>query len=195
MRKTIALLLLAAAVPLGLSLTADEKMSYIFKRGDRAYIVTGNAIIHNIGKMTSRFEGDYLWARLDGDEYLIRDNAVMDEARKAFLQLEANQAEYHVIEAKMRPVENRYDELEEAHDKLSDRLGDDDDLTASERRTIETRLRELEQKMKPLEAQLRELEREEEKFDDKQEVLEEAAEKKLEEIIRRAIARGAAERL
>jgi predicted nucleic acid-binding Zn-ribbon protein len=170
-------------------------MSYIFKRGDRSYVVAGNFNIHNIEKVVNRWDGAYLWAKLDGREYLIRDNGVMDEARKAFAHLEANQAESDAIEARMRPVEKRVDELERSIDKLSDRIGDDEDLTASERRALETRVRELEKQMKPLEAQLRELEREEERFDQKQEVLEEAAEKKLEEIIRRAIARGAAERL
>lgn len=186
------MLLIAAALPLA----AAEPLSYIFRRGDRSYIVTGNASIHNIGRMTSRWSGDYLWAKLGGREYLIRDHAVLDEARKAFAQLDASQAEYHAIEARMRPVETRADELERSIDTLGDRLDDEDDeLTAAERRSLEKRLRELELQMKPLEAQLRELEREEERFDRKQEVLEEAAEKKLEEIIRRAIARGAAERL
>jgi septal ring factor EnvC (AmiA/AmiB activator) len=191
MRRTLAiLLLLAAALPL-----AASDMSYIFKRGDRQYIVTGNLSVHNIGSMTRRWSGDYLWANLDGREYLIRDDATMTEARKAFAQVEANQVEYHAIEAKMRPIEKKHDELERSADKLSDRLGDDDDLTASERRQMETRLRELEQQMKPLEAQLRELEREEERFDEKQEKLEEVAEARLEEIIRRAIRQGVAERV
>jgi len=193
MRRALAILLLLAAA-LALPLAAGD-MSYIFKRGDSSYTVTGHVNIRNINAMVNRWPGDYLWAKIDGREYLIRDNATMSEARKAFAQLDANQAEYHAIERKMRPVEKKHDELEESIDDLSDRLGDDDDLTAAERRRMETRLRDLEQQIKPLEAQLRELEREEERFDEKQEKLEEVAEARLGEIIRRAIRTGVAERV
>jgi hypothetical protein len=194
MRRTIALLAsLMAAV---LSMSAAEKMSYIFKRGDRSYIMTGNVAIHNIGSLTNRWSGDYLWARISGQEYLIRDDATMTEAREAFVQVEANQKLYHALEAKMRPVEKRHDTLEERHDDLADDLSDNpEDYTEAEERDMERRIRELEQQMRPLEQQLRELEREEEVLDQREEVLEEAAEKKLRQIIERAIARGIAERL
>ena len=194
MRRTIALL--TALTAAAWALPAAEKMSYIFKRGDRAYIVTGHVSIHNIGSLTNRWKGDYLWAKISGQEYLIRDQATMNEARDAFVHVEAHQEIYHALEAKLRPIEKRYDALEERHDDLTDELSDNpEDYTEVEEREMERRIRELEQQMRPLEQQLRELEREEEVLDDRQEVLEEAAEKTLEEIIRQAIRQGRAERV
>lgn len=196
MPRSFALLLVITFIAATLALTASEKMSYIFKRGDRSYIVTGNMNINNIGSLTKRWSGDYLWAKINGREYLIRDNATMDEARRAFVHVEAIQDRYHALEAKMRPVERRHEVLERQHDELSDSLSDEpEDYTAAERREMERKIRALEEQMRPLEAELRILEKQEEVLDDKQEVLEEAAEKKLREIIRQAIARGVAEKL
>ncbi len=193
MRKAIALLLFLAAT---LALSGADKMSYIFKRGDTTYMVTGNINIRNIGKLTGRFSGNYLWAKIAGREYLIRDQAVLAEAGRAFVQVEANQEKYHALEKKMRPVERRHDALEEQHDDLTDSLSDHPErYTAAEERDMERRIREIEAQMRPLEAELRVLEQQEEVLDDKQEQLEEVAEKELRKIIERAIARGAAEKL
>ena len=192
MRKPIAFLLLLAAT---LTLSASE-MSYVFKRGDRSYIVTGNMAIHNIGPVTKRWSGDFLWAKIDGREYLIRDDAILAEARRAFSEVEVNQEHYHALEAKMRPVERRHSVLEKEHDQLTDSLSDEPErYTAAQEREMERRIREIEQRMRPLEEELRALEEQEEVLDGRQERLEEVAEKKLRGIIERAIARGAAERL
>jgi hypothetical protein len=192
MRLTIALLLLLATM---FALSAAE-MSYIFKRGETTYIAAGNINIANIGSLTGRFKGDYLWAKIDGREYLIRDAATMDEARRAFVEVEANQELYHALTARMEPLEAKYEALEEQEEELSDSLGDEpENYTEAEKRAMERRIAALEEQMRPLEAQLRELERQEEVLDDKEERLEEAAEKKLQVIIRKAIARGAAEKL
>lgn len=192
MRRTIALLFLLIAA---LSLSAAE-MSYMFKRGDRSYIVTGNINVTNIGSLTRRFSGDYLWAKIGGREYLIREDAVLAEARRAFAEVEANQEKYHALEKRMRPVERRYDLLEEQHDELSDNLSDHPErYSAAEERDLERRIREIEAQMRPLAAELEVFEQQEQLLDDKQERLEDAAEKKLREIIERAIAGGVAEKL
>lgn len=94
MRKAIPLLL---ALAFTLAATAAE-MSYIFKRGDRSYIVTGNVDVTNIGALTKRFSGDYLWAKIGRREYLIREDSVLAEAGRAFVHVEANQEKYHALE-------------------------------------------------------------------------------------------------
>lgn len=194
MRKPLALLLLLAAA---LTLSAAETMRYILKRGESSHAVLGGNInVNNIDKLLNRFDGDYLWAKIDGKEYLIRDRNVMNEAARAFVHVEANQAEYHALERRMRPIERKHDQLEETIDDLGDGLSDHPErYSETEERNIELQIRRLEEQMKPLEAQLRELEREEERLDQKQETLEEAAEKQLEQIIRKAIRSGAAKPL
>ena len=193
MRLTIALLLLLATM---FAVSASETVRYIFKRGDTTYIAAGNIDIDEIGPLTGRFKGDYLWAKFGAREYLIRDAATMDEARRAFAEVEANQELYHALTEKMQPLEDKYDALEEQHEDLGDSLSDEpEDYTAAEQREMERRIRALEEQMRPLEKEIRELERQEEVLDEKEERLEEAAEKKLKEIIERAIARGVAEKL
>src|SRR5687767_13592024 len=155
MRRQIALLLLLCAT---LTLSAAE-MSYVFKRGDRSYIVTGNMPIKGIGSVTKRWSGDFLWAKINGREYLIRDDATLAEARRAFVQVEANQEQYHALEAKMKPVERRHRILERQHDELTDSLSNEPErYTAAEEREMERRIREIGEKMRPIEAELRLLE-------------------------------------
>ncbi len=191
MRRTIALLFLLTAT---LAVSAAE-MTYIFKRGD-SYTTGGDLNVERIGSYGKRWSGDFLWAKIDGKQYLIRDAATMAEARQAFVHVEANQGKYHALHAKMRPIEKKHQALERKHDNLSDSLSDEPErYTATQRRDMERQIREVEEQMRPLEAELEALEEQEEVFDQKQEVLEEAAEKKLRQVIERAIRTGAAEKL
>jgi hypothetical protein len=191
MRRTIALLLLLTTA---VALSAAE-MTYVFRRGD-SYTTGGNLNFDRIGSFGKRWSGDFLWAKIDGKQYLIRDAGTLSDARQAFVHVEANQEKYHALHARMQPIEKKHRALERKHDDLSDSLSDEPErYTAAQERVLERQIREIEQQMRPLEAELRALEEQEEIFDQKEEVLEEAAEKKLREIIERAIARGAAEKL
>jgi hypothetical protein len=191
MRRLLALLLLAAA--LTLSARSGSGVSYMFRRGD-SQIISGNLPLNGLGALAKRYQGDFLWTRVDGKEYIIRDAATLDAARGAFVEVDAFHARYHAISEKMRPVEQRHRKLERQIDELGDTLSDDDDLTSAQRAEMEAKLAKLEAEIKPIEAELRRLEAQEEKLDQQTEVLEEAAERKLEEIIRDAVSRGRTEK-
>ena len=193
MRRLLALLLLLAAA-LTLSARSGSGLSYMFRRGD-SQIISGNLPIDGLGRLADRYKGDFLWARVDGREYLIRDAATLAAARGAFLEVDAFHARYHGIHEKMKPVERRHRSLERQIDDLGDTLSDDDDLTRAQRAEMEAKLAKLEAEMKPVQAELQRLETQEEKLDREMEPLEEAAERRLEEIILDAILRGLAGRL
>ena len=192
MRRLLALLLLAAALTLAARSGSD--ISYMFRRAD-SQIVSGNLPINSLGKLADRYKGEFLWARVGGKEYLIRDAATLAAARGAFVEVDAFHVRYHGIHEKMKPVEARHSRLERQIDELGDTLSDNDDLTRGQRAEMEAKLAKLEAEMKPVAAELQRLEAQEEKLDRQMEPLEEAAEGKLEEIILDAILRGLAGRL
>ena len=189
MRK-LALALLLTATPV---LAADPP--YVFKRGEISYMRTNsNTDIRSVVAVAKRWPGDFIWTRRDGREYLIRDAAVLAEARRAYARLDAMNVEIHAFEKRMRPVERRHDFLEDKTEAIEEQL-EEKNPSRSERRELEARMRELEREMRVLEKDLRVLEDEEERLDDRQEALEKVAEEELEEIIRRALRRGGAERV
>lgn len=193
MRRLLVLLLLAAV--LTLSARQGSDISYVFRRGEQSHFVSGNMPLGGISGITKRYQGDFLWARVGGKEYVIRDAATLDAAKRAFAEVDAFHARYHAIHEKMKPVERKHRQLENQMDELGDALGDDDDLTRGQRAEMEAKLARLEVAMAPIARELERLEAQEERLDEEMEPLEEAAERKLEEIILDAILRDLAGRL
>jgi len=189
--RTLCLALVLTATA---ALAADDP-PYVFKRGDSS-IIRGIPI-RSIGKVVRRWSGDYIWTRRDGREYLIRDAVTLNEARQAFAELDAMAREVDAFHSnRLRPAERRQDDLEDRIESIEERLEDEDrDLSDSERRELEARKRELREKMRAAERELRPLEEEERRLDDRHEAIEKEAEEELEQIIRRAIRRGVAERV
>lgn len=188
--------MIASLLVLLLALTAPaaDKFSYLFSR-DGNTVISGNLDVDRLLSINKRLPAPYLWARINGREYVIRDKATLALATDAFRYTDAAHAEHERLEAKMRPIEQREDELEDEMDDLSDDLSDRDDLSRAERDRMERRIQELERLIEPIRRQLRALEAEEEKIDQREEKLEAVAEKELREIIDGAIRRGLAERV
>ena len=188
MRRTkLALLLL----PL-LALTASAAdFRYILSR-DGHSVVSGNVNIHHVGRLVEQWEPPYLWASRKGKDYLIRDAATLARAHAAFSDSHALHAEAERLRKRMRPVEDLESDLEHEIDDLEDDLSDRDDLSAAERRRMQTKVEELERRLAPVRRQLRELEAEEERLDQREEAVTALAEKKLRDLVDQAITSGVA---
>lgn len=185
MRRLI-LLLALLAVPL----SAGDRFSYAYARpSGNATISKGS--LEQVLKLRKRYSGEYLWARLDGREYLIRDAALLSQVRVAFVPLEKLNVPQRALEAKKDPIERRAEQLEDEIDQLTDRDEDDDDLTAAE----ENRLHVLRSKLRETNRELRVYEQQEQALDEKEEALEVVFDAEIERIVKAAVRNGLVERV
>jgi hypothetical protein len=178
----ISILVLAAA-----SLAADDT-AYIFSRSGHTRIHTGELGLDAALSLKDRFEGDFLWFRQGGRDYVISDPAALRSIAALFAPVEALDPEVRAVHDRLRPLEKRESELEDMADRLNDRDGD---LTAEERQ----RLRELNRKLRELSLQMEKFEAEEERLDDVQERLEAQAERAMMPLLERAARSGIAQRV
>lgn len=170
----LTLLVVAATALAG----SPDRFSYFFKRGDRSVVRIGDSFDHY--KPTKRWSGDYIWLHRNGRGYLIRDAGVLAAANAAFAHVDVLEPKMREVEARFRPIERKYEALEERMDKVSDR--DEEDP-------------ELERALRAIEGEYKKAERAVEAVEEEMDRREEIAEKKLEEIVIRAIAQGKAERV
>ncbi len=189
MRRTLSIFALLLTA---LSCFAKERdrFEYVYSRAGNDKISVSHGSLQEMLRIHKRFTGVYLWARLDGDEYLIRDAALLDDARRAAAPLDALHAEMKPLRKKMKPLEDREEKIDRELDALTDRE-DDERLTEDQR----DRIRELERSQREVQRELREYEREEERFDHREEVLDKAFDAEIRRIVERAIRSGVAERV
>ena len=188
--KLALLLLLATSV----ASASSTGMAYLYKHGGHSAISTNGLPIESVVHMAERWDGDFIWARVDGQAYVIRDRGVLAEAARAYAVVDAGSPAEREAERRLRPLEKRVDELDEQIDQLSDSL-DDESMSKAERDRIETKMRELEREQREAEEAMRPVEREQERLEREQDRLSDEADAELARIVRRAIANGLAERL
>ncbi|HJQ39162.1 MAG TPA: hypothetical protein VKB93_18645 [Thermoanaerobaculia bacterium] len=184
MRRIILLLLLA------LTAGAEQRFSYVYTRDSASNWTISRGDLQDIVKLKKRYSGGYVWARVDGREYLIRDGAVLDEVRRAARPLELLEPEQRAIAHRIKPIERQQEKLEDELDELTDKE-DDEELTAADH----VRIRELRSQIRELERQLRPLEQEERQIDQREEELDQVFDDEVERIVKRAIRLGTAERV
>ena len=192
MRTRLFAFFILSTVVFALSATAGDRFSYIFKRGDRQQMRV-NGPIDSAIRFAKKWDGDYIWVKQDGREYLIRDAAVLAQASEAMRELDAFEPTMRDAERKMKPFEDRLEEIEDRADQLSDQL-DDEDLLDSQRDAIEASLHEVEAQMRKVEERMHGLEEQMEDLERQMDAREEEAERKLEQIIEKAIRNGIAKR-
>jgi septal ring factor EnvC (AmiA/AmiB activator) len=188
------LLTLALLLTAGVLMAEERPMSYIYKRGEGLYTRISGAAIDRIGDVAKKYGDEFVWVRVSGRNYVIRDAAALAEVRGAFAAVEAMEPSLHAIEQRMKPFEREMEKIEERVDSLGDRL-DDESLSESARDAIEDRLHAAENEMRAVEDKMQVVEREMERIENESEKREAAAEDRFEEIVERAIARGVAERV
>lgn len=181
-------------VMLATSIIGAEQFSYIYKQGDHTHI-RSNSGIEQMVALSKRWQGELVWLKRNGRQYLIRDAAVLAEVRGAFAELHAYEPRLRAAEERLRPLERKMERIEDRMDHLSDRLGDEEDLDAATRRDLERQLRDAEREFSDLERSYRPAERENERMEREHDRLERIAEEKFETIVLRAVDRGKAERV
>jgi DNA repair exonuclease SbcCD ATPase subunit len=166
------LLILLLALPM-----AADDFEYVYVRPNIQRIHAGNTGLDKALAVKKRWNGDFLWLRQSGREYVIQDRATLTSIAALFAPMESLDPERKSIHKRLRPLERRARDLELQIDKLEDA---DRDASA------------LRPEMRRLEAQMKVIEDEEERLDEKQERLEEEAEKKLRIVLTQAIRNGSA---
>lgn len=186
MRQLATLLLLVTA----LAAHAEDGFTYIYRpdadANAKALHLRGS--ISALDRVLKKLQtGPYLWVRLDGREFVIRDPAVLAEVKKTFAPLDAFEHQQRALNRKMDPLERRAEALEEQMDRLTDT---EDGLSVEE----EERLRVLERQLRAAQRELHPLEEQERELDRREEALEAVAEEALQRVVERAIRAGAAAR-
>lgn len=159
------LLVLAAAA-------AEARDSYVLHFGPgNSTTISGS--LEDFTAVKGTLSGDYLWVRRDGRRYVITDRAKLAEAWDYFAPERELRPQQREIERETRRLEHESDALEDAQD--------DRELTDHERARLDN-----------LHAQERDLGRREQTLDEKEEALDRVAERKLWQMVDRAIRDGAA---
>ena len=183
--RTFRLFLLAALIAVSTGLAADD-VSYIFRTDRDSTTMKGS--LSDLEDVIRKYPDNFIWYRIGRTKYLIRDENVLAEARRAYAKVRELDPDREDIEARLRTVEKK----EEALDREIDRLSDSDE---GEHEPGASRLRELEAQMRVVRREMRPLEEEERRIDQKQEAVEKVAEAELDRIVRRAISAGKAQKL
>jgi hypothetical protein len=194
--RMLALALLLSASVAGVVTAAGRNMSYIYRRGDVGFTRISGAGISHIGAVSKKYGGEFVWVRVDGRNYLIRDAATLAEVRNAFREVEAMDPTIRDVERRLKPFEQRMEDIEERLDAISD-IDDDEDenLSDSQRDELERKMRDAERDMREVEQQMKPIERELERLERESERREKIAEDRFERIVERAIGSGIAERV
>lgn len=176
-------------------MTAKDRFTYIYKRGDNSHMRISGAFdrIGDISK-TKKYGNEFVWLRMDGSSYVIRDAVTLAEVRNTFRDVEAMEPSLREVERRLEPFEREFERVEERVDELGDSL-DDDHLSDAARDAIEDKLRDAESAMRAVEARMRPVEREMERLEKESERREEIAEKQFEAIVERVVRQGVAQRV
>jgi len=149
---------------------AEARDSYVLHFGaENSTTISGS--LEDFTAVKGTLTGDYLWVRRDGHRYVITDRARLAEAWDYF-------APERELRPKQRERETR--KLERESDALED-TQDDRQLTDHQRARLDE-----------LHAQERDLGRREQALDRREEELDRIAERKLWQLVDRAIREGAA---
>lgn len=146
--------------------------AYLLQTEHSHMLINSGISLRHIPELQKRFgDGPYLWAHVDGREYLIRDEAFMREAQALWAPVDA-----------LRPEEKELNKEESRLDKRIDAI-EDNRATAAP-----GELQELRDRYRVVERRLREV-------DQRSEALEKIAEAKLRDLIDEAIRDGRAKEL
>jgi hypothetical protein len=163
---SFAVLLILGAV------AAEARDSYVLHFGaGNSTTISGS--LEDFTAVKGTLSGDYLWVRRDGHRYVITDRARLAEAWDYFAPERELRPQQREIERDTRKLERESDALEDAQD--------DRQLTARERARLDE-----------LHAQERDLGRREQALDEREEELDRIAERKLWQMVDRAIREGTA---
>jgi hypothetical protein len=169
--------------------------AYVLAHGNDS--VSMNASLDDLLRLRKRHSGEFLWFRRGGRSYLLRDEALLAQAKSLFAPLRSLDPERAVLRRRERALDRREDVLEREEqelDEISARWEDEDreEQSESDRRDLERRKRELKSRMRELEKEQRAVEAIERPLEAKEEEIEKKAEAELWKLIDHALATGIA---
>ena len=173
---------------LALATAADSRFAYSYQRHSDGNVSVMHGSLNDwlrIKRMLG--PGTYLWARLDGREYVIRDAGFLAELERTFKPNREVNRELRKVNDEIEEYEQRVESLEEKIDAIRDR---DHELSSAESarlRELENDLRQAERALKPFEQRQRELERREEEIDKRVDAA-------VQDMVKKAVRDGVAQR-
>ena len=165
MRRTILLLAVLVLTTAGTWRRGD---AYVLHRGDDQVSMTSTTIQQLSALMRRLGNEPYFWTRIDGREWVIRDEAFLRQATELWAPVKALKPELKALSAEERRLDRRLDAIS------------DGDATAApgEREQLRDRYRVVERRMREL--------------DEREEALEKVIEAKLRDLVDDAIRDGRA---
>lgn len=154
------------------AVAAEARDSYVLHFG-AGNSTTMSGSLEDFTAVKGTLSGDYLWVRRDGRRYVITDRARLAEAWDYFAPERELRPQQREIERETRKLERESDALEDAQD--------DRELTARDHARLDD-----------LHAKERDLGRREQALDQREEELDRTAERKLWQLVDRAIQDGGA---
>ncbi|HEX8620045.1 MAG TPA: hypothetical protein VF911_20865 [Thermoanaerobaculia bacterium] len=188
---TILVLVVSAAMSV---LSASERTSYIYKRGDSTTMMKVDGDLPNMKTLFKRFGNEFIWTRQGARQYVVTDAAVLTEVRGAMAKLESVEAPMKALEARMKPHTRQMEAVSKQMEALAGRF-EDGDLSAVTEKSFEQKMQALDKEMKAIEARMEGVEREMERVTKDIDKHAAIAERRLEEIVVRAIRGGKAVRV
>ncbi|HEY6141302.1 MAG TPA: hypothetical protein VI670_26400 [Thermoanaerobaculia bacterium] len=149
MRRTI-LLLLLLALAAGAAWRRGDAYVLHFGKTD-VTMMTGSSIEFFVGLQKRLGGGSYLWTRIDGREYLIRDEAFLRDADALWAPAHALKPEEKALSAEERRLDRRIDAIEDG--KAAGEPGELKRLRERDR-VVGARLRELEERSEAMEKEI-----------------------------------------
>lgn len=176
---------LALLAVLALPLFAGNPFSYVWVHNDRQTISSHHMNLDRALELRDRLGKNFIWFRLGGTEYIVRDAATMDALDRLWDPFRATDPEFDQLMKRLRPLEKKENALDREHDALEDQ----------EEHADPARLRELERQLNDVQRQLRVLEDEERRLDDKRDAIERDVERKMVPLLEEAVRKGVAKRM
>lgn len=176
---------LALLAVLALPLFAGTPFSYVWVHNDRQTMSTHHMNLDRALELRDRLGKNFVWFRLRGAEYVVRDAATMDALDRLWEPFRATDPEYDRLMARLRPLEKKENALDREHDALEEQ----------EEHADSARLNDLERQLKDVQRQLRVLEDEERRLDDKRDAIERDVERRIVPLLEEAVRKGVAKRM
>jgi hypothetical protein len=170
--RTLALALLLVPTIVSAAPCTPRNFTYAYSTREGSISLSGSANLDQFLQAQKRFNGDFLWTRFKGREYLISDAETLSRVRALFAPLRA-------LDPEMDRINDEESDLDEQVDEISD---------GPAAKRDEALLQKLEQRLELIRRRQRELERMEAE-------IECAAEKKLIPLIEEAVRTGRAKRV
>jgi bla regulator protein BlaR1 len=165
--------------------------TYVLYRGSNSSM---NGTLEGFEELRRRYAGDFLWFRRAGSAYVIRDPRLLSEAEGLFDPVRKLEPEQEAISRQQAALDREEEEIDREQEAIEAEQEDsrDTDVPRDRSAALERRHRALEVRRRDLRRRQRPVAAEERALDRRSEQIEQAAERKLWDLIDRAIRSGAA---